>query len=61
MKNRVPVRFAVTGVLCIFGGEALCILGPLRYEQQVHVICHVILYAGVGLVALAALVHWRVR
>lgn len=61
MKNRVAVRLAVLGVLCIFGGEALCILGPLRYEQQIHVICHVILYAGVGLVALAGLVHWKGR
>ena len=61
MKNRAPVRFAVIGVLCIFGGEALCILGPLRYEWQVHVICHAIVYAGVGLVALAGLVHWRAR
>ena len=60
MKNP-PVRIAVIGVLCIFGGETLCILGPLRYEQQVHVICHAILYAGAGLVALAALLHWKVR
>lgn len=50
---------AATGVACIFGGEALCLLGPIAYERQVHLICHAILYSGVGLVAIAAALHWR--
>ena len=62
MQTRVPVRLiAVVGVLCIFGGEAFCILGPLQYERQIDVVCHAILYAGVGLIALAALLHWKGR
>jgi hypothetical protein len=52
---------AVVGVLCVFGGEAFCILGPLHYQQQIHVICHAIFYAGIGLVALAGLLHWKGR
>jgi len=62
MDTRVPIRLiAVVGVLCVFGGEAFCILGPRQYERQIHVICHAILYSGVGLVAVAALLHWRGR
>jgi hypothetical protein len=62
MDTRVPVRLiAILGVLCVFGGEAFCIVGPLQYERQIHVTCHAILYAGVGLVALAAPLHWKGR
>lgn len=51
-------QWAAVGVACIFGGEALCLLGPLAYERQVHLICHAILYGGVGLVIIGAAVHW---
>jgi hypothetical protein len=53
------LSIAAVGVLCIFGGEALCILGPLRYERQIHVICHAIFYAGVSLVGLAGFLRWK--
>ena len=49
---------AATGVACIFGGEALCLLGPMAYERQVHLICHAILYGGIGLVGIGAVLHW---
>jgi hypothetical protein len=45
-------------VACIFGGEALCLLGPTAYERQIHMVCHGILYSGVGLVVTGAAVHW---
>jgi len=51
---KVPLWLAVVGTSCIFGGEALCLLGPLRYERIVHFTCHVILYGGVVSVAIAA-------
>jgi len=50
-----------TGVVCIFGGEALCVLGPIAYERQVHLICHAILYGGTGLVVIGAALHWMSR
>ena len=56
--SRFALQLAATGVACIFGGEALCLLGPLAYERQVHLICHAILYGGVGLVVLGASLHW---
>jgi hypothetical protein len=49
------------GVAAIFGGEALCLLGPLRYEQEIHVICHVTFYAGVAIVVTASAIHVRSR
>ena len=52
------LRMTATGVLCIFGGEALCLLGPMAYESQVHLICHTLLYGGIGLVAIAAALYW---
>jgi hypothetical protein len=54
-----PVSMAAAGVIGIFGGEALCLAGPLTYERQVHVICHVILYGGMVCVAVAAVMQWR--
>ena len=48
----------VAGAACIFGGEALCLLGPIAYEQHVHLICHAILYGGMGLVIVGAALHW---
>jgi len=58
-RTSLALPAAATGVACIFGGEALCLLGPIAYERQVHLICHVILYSGVGLVVVAAALHWR--
>ena len=49
------------GVILIFGGEAFCILGPLRYERAVHIACHAIFYLGIVLVALGIVLHWRER
>jgi hypothetical protein len=45
------------GVLLIFGGEAFCILG----SERVNGICHVILYTGVVLTALGAILEARRR
>ena len=61
LRSPVPVRLALAGVVCIFGGEILCVAGPLRYEHLVHLICHTILYAGIGLVCLGAWLHWADR
>jgi hypothetical protein len=36
----------------------LCLLGPIAYERQVHLVCHAILYSGVGLVVIAAALYW---
>jgi hypothetical protein len=47
--------------VCIFGGEILCVAGPLRYERLVHLICHAILYAGIALVCVGAWLHWADR
>ncbi len=49
--------FAIAGVACIFGGEALCLLGPLKYERQVHLVCHVILYGGMVLIGATVLLR----
>ena len=48
---------AMVGVLCIGGGEAFCIFGPIHYQNTVHIVCHAILYSGIACVALAALAH----
>jgi hypothetical protein len=45
---------AFAGTLGIFGGELLCLFGPLQYQRLVHIVCHGILYSGVALVAVAA-------
>ena len=42
----MPKRFLLAGVLCIFGGESFCILGPLRYERLIHVACHIFSIRG---------------
>lgn len=52
---------AAVGVAGIFGGEALCVAGPLEYERQVHLVCHVILYGGITCVGIAAVVQWGRR
>jgi heme/copper-type cytochrome/quinol oxidase subunit 1 len=54
-----PKTVLLLGVIFIFGGETFCVLGPLRYERVVHATCHAVLYAGIALVCLGALIHWR--
>ena len=49
------------GVLFIFGGEAFCILGPIRYQRLVHVTCHAVLYTGMVFAGLGAVLHWAGR
>ena len=56
-RTRATRRPLIVGAACIFGGEALCILGPLRHEHVVHVACHAVLYTGVALVGLGAAIH----
>lgn len=52
-----PSLMLATGVVFIFGGETFCILGPMRYEAVIHGVCHAILYSGMGLVGLGAVLH----
>jgi hypothetical protein len=40
------LRLLFAGIACMVGAEAFCILGPLRYEKLVHIICHVIFLCG---------------
>lgn len=54
-------RLVLTGVVCIFGGEAFCIFGPLTYEHIVHIGCHAVLYSGMVLVGVGAALHWTNR
>jgi hypothetical protein len=58
--RHVPVqqRLVFLGIACIFGGEAFCLLGPMRYERLVHFSCHLVFYTGVALVCIGALLHW---
>jgi hypothetical protein len=60
-NSRVLTVIALAGVLCIFGGEMFCILGPMRFEREVHLACHAILYSGIALVSSSAAVYWRRR
>ena len=52
---------AAFGVACIGGGEMFCLFGPIRYEHTVHLICHTIFYAGIGMLAIGAVMHYRER
>jgi len=61
LTSRRTTLLILSGVLLIFGGEALCLLGPIRYERLVHVICHTTFYVGVMLVCLGAILHWAVK
>lgn len=57
-----PTRVLIlVGVCLIFGGEAFCLVGPIRYERLVHVTCHATFYVGVMLVCLGAILHYVVR
>ena len=58
-RSTTSRRLLLAGVACIFGGEALCILGPLKYEHIVHAACHTVLYAGVGCSLLGGVLHLR--
>ncbi len=53
MNRRAIVRVLLVGVVLIFGGEAVCILGP--DERIVHVGCHGALYTGIVLSCVGAL------
>lgn len=52
-------KLALVGVLLIFGGEAFCILGPLRFEYAVHLVCHAMFYSGIAVVGYAAFRAYR--
>jgi len=54
-------RLLLAGVLCIFGGESFCILGPLRYEHLIHITCHAIFYSGIALACVGAFLSWSGR
>jgi hypothetical protein len=54
-----PSLLVGLGVFFIFGGETFCILGPMQYQPVIHVVCHAILYSGMGLAGLGAILHWR--
>jgi len=53
---RLALAFA--GIAGILGGEAFCILGPIRYERFVYITCHAIFYIGVACVVVSAFLHW---
>ena len=55
------LRLVALRAALIFGGEAFCILGPLRYESFVHTTCHIALYTGIALVFIGAVIHFRSR
>ena len=50
---------ALIGVLLIFGGEAFCLLGPLRFERVVHIACHAMFYTGIAIAAFGAFRAYR--
>jgi peptidase E len=51
--RKSPIRTTLmVGILFLSGGEAFCLLGPIRYEHLVHIVCHVVFYAGFALVCL---------
>ena len=58
-RSRTAQGLLLAGVVCIVGGEALCIVGPLKYEHIVHAVCHTILYAGIGCSCLGVVLHLR--
>jgi len=58
MNPRTPQRLVLLGVLFLFGGEAFCLLGPLRYERVVHYGCLAVFYAGAAFVCLGAILRW---
>jgi hypothetical protein len=59
--RHVRLYLAIAGASCIVGGETLCLLGPIRYERVVHVTCHLIFYAGIVSVVIAAALPWTSR
>lgn len=59
MIRHKETRLALAGVLLIVGGEAFCVLGPLRFERAVHLVCHAAFYCGIALVGVAAIRTYR--
>jgi hypothetical protein len=60
-RSTVPLRLILLGVAFLFGGEAFCLLGPMRYERIVHFSCHAVFYAGIAFVCLGAIIHWAAK
>jgi hypothetical protein len=60
-RGVLALRLVALGAALIFGGEAFCILGPLRYESIVHTTCHIALFTGIALVFLGGVIHFRSR
>ena len=58
-NGSLALRLVAIGAALIFGGEAFCILGPLRYETIVHLTCHIALYSGMALAFVGAVIHFR--
>jgi len=58
-RDQMSKMLLVLGVVLIGGGEGLCIVGPLRYEHIIHITCHIILYSGVMVCVLGALLHYK--
>jgi len=50
-------RFLLAGLLCIFGGESLCILGPLLHERSMQFACHTVLHSGIALALIGTLLY----
>jgi hypothetical protein len=59
MIRHKETRLALAGVLLIVGGEAFCVLAPLRFERAVHLVCHAAFYCGIALVVVAAIRTYR--
>jgi hypothetical protein len=59
VDGRTPQRLVLLGVIFLLGGEAFCLLGPLRYERVVHYSCHAVFYVGAMFVNLGAFLRWR--
>jgi hypothetical protein len=60
-RSRTPQQLVLLGVAFLFGGEAFCLLGPMRYERIVHFSCHAVFYAGVAFVCLGGIIHWATK
>jgi hypothetical protein len=58
---RVARGLALAGTVCIFGGEAFCVFGPMDHQRAVHVVCHAIFYGGIALVSASAAIYWAGR
>jgi hypothetical protein len=59
--SRAQQRLVLLGVAFLFGGEAFCLLGSMRYERVVHFSCHAVFYTGAVLVCLGVALHWAAK